>query len=244
MMDVISYPCWDSLIVSVCMGGGGGGGGMNGNTFQWCYMNIKASRPKRFGQQLVQTDTNQNTTALHHGLFLREIYRWSVNSSRKRPVFFHIVTSLYSKDFATHHEIKKFFYNWFAIFAYIHIRRNISRQAAKQTLIMKFDSMIYNCYAEATVLMYDPSWPLNTWVIFLKVILFSNAANYQCYILVWNRFNNMTILSALLMLMAWYFSSRVSVAMVMFAHQCVSKCLYVKPSMMDLYHRLVLTCRC
>ena len=60
-----------------------------------------------------------------------------------------------------------------------------------------------------------------------NVILFRNVVQHKCDIFIWNWSNTMNVLSELWVLMAWCFSIRASVAMVLTTHPCVSRCLRV-----------------
>ena len=58
-------------------------------------------------------------------------------------------------------------------------------------------------------------------------ILFSNVFHNDCDILVWNWSYTMNILSAVWLLMVWFFSTRAAVATLLITHPCVSSCLWV-----------------
>ena len=65
-------------------------------------------------------------------------------------------------------------------------------------------------------------WPLNNWVIFFQnIISFPNDVQCKCNISAWNWSNTMNILLALWELMAWCFSTKVSVVTLLKPHQCV-----------------------
>ena len=63
---------------------------------------------------------------------------------------------------------------------------------------------------------------------FQNVISFSDAVHLMCNIFIWSWSNTMNFWSALWILMAWCFSTRASVAIVLTTHPCVSRCLRVK----------------
>ena len=50
----------------------------------------------------------------------------------------------------------------------------------------------------------------------------------MCNIFIWNWSNTINVKSALWILMAWYFTTRASVATVLTTHPCISRCLGVK----------------
>ena len=63
---------------------------------------------------------------------------------------------------------------------------------------------------------------------FQTVISFFDAVHLMCNSFIWNWFNTMNVWSALWILMAWCFSTRASVAIVLTTHPCVSRRLRVK----------------
>ena len=96
------------------------------------------------------------------------------------------------------------------------------RGSAVETLLYNADGRILPSYTPAGFLDR-----LTTGQNFQNVILFFNVFRSKYNISVWNWVDTIPILSAMWLLLAWCFSTRVAVATALITHLCVSSRLWV-----------------